>query len=330
MAHLRDDHPRLYSQCKETAKMPQPRLMLVITGDDFGYCPRRNQGIVDCFLAGGISNVSLLVNGSAAKEAADLAKRYQIPIGLHANLSEGTPVGQNLQQASTLINPQGFFLGKVGIRQALERGQLSMTQVELELRAQVRRFMVLTGHLPYHMDGHQHVHVLPDIREVFAQVLSDLRIPYTRVPVEPGLHSCTWLPAHLQTFYKQVEKDALNSIPIFKHYRIRWPDVYLGLTTMGQNMSSASLQRALKQALAAGPSDSTSKSLSGLHPAVVTAELMVHPGYPSYTQEGGCGGGPDDFSQSSDREHELGMLTEPSVQELYRRERVQLCGFKDL
>ncbi|KAF7200815.1 carbohydrate deacetylase-like [Nothobranchius furzeri] len=201
--------------------MPQPRLMLVITGDDFGYCPRRNQGIVDCFLAGGISNVSLLVNGSAAKEAADLAKRYQIPIGLHANLSEGTPVGQNLQQASTLINPQGFFLGKVGIRQALERGQLSMTQVELELRAQVRRFMVLTGHLPYHMDGHQHVHVLPDIREVFAQVLSDLRIPYTRVPVEPGLHSCTWLPAHLQTFYKQVEKDALNSIPIFKHYRIR-------------------------------------------------------------------------------------------------------------
>lgn len=50
-------------------------MMLVVTGDDFGYCPRRNQGIVDCFQAGGISNVSLLVNGSAAKQAADLAKR---------------------------------------------------------------------------------------------------------------------------------------------------------------------------------------------------------------------------------------------------------------
>lgn len=57
------------------AIMPQPRMMLVVTGDDFGYCPRRNQGIVDCFQAGGISNVSLLVNGSAAKQAADLAKR---------------------------------------------------------------------------------------------------------------------------------------------------------------------------------------------------------------------------------------------------------------
>jgi len=34
-------------------------------------------------------------------------------------------------------------------------------QVELELRAQVRQFVELMGHLPHHMDGHQHVHVLP-------------------------------------------------------------------------------------------------------------------------------------------------------------------------
>lgn len=50
-------------------------MMLVITGDDFGYCSQRNQGIVECFQAGGITTVSLLVNASATKEAADLAKR---------------------------------------------------------------------------------------------------------------------------------------------------------------------------------------------------------------------------------------------------------------
>ena len=55
--------------------MPQPKVKLVVTGDDFGYCPKRNQGIVDCFQAGGISNVSLLVNASAAEEAGVLAKR---------------------------------------------------------------------------------------------------------------------------------------------------------------------------------------------------------------------------------------------------------------
>ncbi|KAM9810804.1 carbohydrate deacetylase [Neosynchiropus ocellatus] len=302
--------------------MPQARLKLVVTGDDFGYCPRRNQGIVDCFLAGGVSSVSLLVNACAAQEAADLAKRHSIPIGLHANLSEGVPVSPSLQRASTLVTPQGFFHGKTGFRQQLEKRQLSMKQVEVELRAQVQRFRELTGHLPQHMDGHQHVHVLPEVRDVFAQVLSDLKIPYTRVPVEPGLHSCSWLPAHLRRFYAQVEKDALESIPVFSRFGIRWPDVYLGLTTMGQNMSVSNLQRALRHALATAPSTSDE--------AVVTAELMVHPGYPSCPTEGGCGEGPDDFSRSEERQHELRVLTEPGLFHLYKQQRVQLCAFRDL
>ncbi|XP_019716444.1 carbohydrate deacetylase isoform X4 [Hippocampus comes] len=208
--------------------MPQPRILLVVTGDDFGYCPKRNQGIVDCFKAGGISSVSLLVNASAAKDAADLAKRHNIPIGLHANLSEGIPVCQSLRQDSTLVNERGFFHGKMGFRQALGRHQISMEQssffyveVELELRDQIRLFRELTGHLPHHMDGHQHVHILQEVREVFAQVLSDHKIPYTRVPVEPGLHSCQCLPAHLKRFYAQVEKDALDSIPVFRRCGLR-------------------------------------------------------------------------------------------------------------
>ena len=55
--------------------------------------------------------------------------RHNIPMGLHANLSEGVPVCPSLQQASTLTNQRGFFHGKTGFRQALEGGQLSMKQV---------------------------------------------------------------------------------------------------------------------------------------------------------------------------------------------------------
>lgn len=63
--------------------------------------------------------------------------------------------------------------------------------------------------------------VCAEVREVFAKVVSDLRIPYTRVPVEPGLYSCPWMPAHLHKFYKQVEKDALDAIPVFRRHGIR-------------------------------------------------------------------------------------------------------------
>ncbi|KAJ8005601.1 hypothetical protein DPEC_G00119630 [Dallia pectoralis] len=325
--------------------MPQPRVKLVVTGDDFGYCPKRNQGIVDCFQSGGISNVSLLVNASSAVEATQLAKRHRIPIGLHANLSEGLPVCKGLKRDSTLLNKQGFFHGKMGFRKALKSGHLSMAEVEQELRAQVRLFGELMGHMPCHMDGHQHVHVLPEVREVFAQVLSDCGISYTRVPVEHGLHTCPWLSPVLRDFYTQVEKDALESIPVFRRHGIRgmtqpivinldlpWPDVYLGLTTMGENMSIPNLRRAFIHALDGerSPPGGVNRIRTPAAHTVVTAELMVHPGYPSQPHEGGCGEGPDDFSQSDDRQHELTTLKDPSLLAFYVQERVQLCAFRHL
>lgn len=57
------------------AEMAWPRVRLVITADDFGYCPRRDEGIVEAFLAGAVTSASLLVNGAAAESAAELARR---------------------------------------------------------------------------------------------------------------------------------------------------------------------------------------------------------------------------------------------------------------
>lgn len=55
--------------------MAWPRVRLVVTADDFGYCPRRDEGIVEAFLAGAVTSVSLLVNGATAESAAELARR---------------------------------------------------------------------------------------------------------------------------------------------------------------------------------------------------------------------------------------------------------------
>ncbi|NXD07331.1 YDJC deacetylase, partial [Nothocercus nigrocapillus] len=303
-----------------------PQVKLIVTGDDFGYCPRRNQGIVECFLAGAVSNVSLLVNGSAAADAARLARRHNIPIGLHANLSEGSPVCEVLRTNSSLLNQDGFFHGKMGFRTALSKGLLKMSEVKQELKAQVELFCELTGHLPPHMDGHQHVHVLPEVRHVFAQVLEEYGIKYTRVPVEPGLHKCNWIAPSLMDFYQGVEEDSLNTVDVFTKHGIRWPDIYIGLSTMGKNMSVGNISSAIDAAvgdfLRQGSASSQSSSVS--------VELMVHPGYPSAPDAGGCGEGPDDFSQSWERLHELQTLMEPELQSHYKTRNIQLCSFKDI
>ncbi|XP_043831431.1 carbohydrate deacetylase isoform X1 [Dromiciops gliroides] len=306
--------------------MNRPRVQLVVTGDDFGYCPRRDQGIVEAFLAGALTGVSLLVNGASADTAAQLARRHRIPAGLHANLSEGRPVNPNLGSEASLIGPGGFFLGKMGFRKALAEGRVEMPQVREELLAQFSRFQDLLGHAPAHVDGHQHVHVLPGVRQVFAEVLREHGVRYTRVPVEPGLRSCEWLEPQLRTFALAVEEDARAAKEAFQELGLRWPDAYIGLSTMGKDMSVSRIEAAIDQAVESvlGPEDILQGSRA------ITLELMTHPGYPSVSPTSGCGEGPDAFSQSWERLHELQTLLDPALHNSYQQRSIKLCAFEDL
>ena len=63
---------------------------------------------------------------------------------------------------------------------------------------------------------------------------------------------------------------------------------------------------------------------------VATCELMVHPGYRTGS-EGGCGpAGPDDFSQSADREHEMDMLAKMASDSFYNENNIELISFHGL
>ncbi|XP_072809185.1 carbohydrate deacetylase isoform X3 [Vicugna pacos] len=226
--------------------MARPRVRLVVTADDFGYCPRRDEGIVEAFLAGAVTSVSLLVNGAAAESAAELARRHRIPTGLHANLSEGLPVGPARHGVSSLLSPEGFFLGKMGFRKAVAAGDVVLTQVREELEAQLSRFRELLGRDPTHVDGHQHVHVLPGawvgasrpdagmqqvplpdsappagVCQVFAEALQTCGVSFTRLPLERGVGSCAWLEAPARSFASAVERDARAAMGPFAHHGLR-------------------------------------------------------------------------------------------------------------
>nr|XP_025036058.1 carbohydrate deacetylase isoform X3 [Pelodiscus sinensis] len=222
----------------------------------------------------------------------------------------------------------------MGFRTVLAKGLLKMSEVKQELMAQVDLFRELTGHIPHHMDGHQHVHVLPEVRHVFAQVLEEYGIKYTRVPIEPGLHSCVWIEPPLMDFYLGVEKDSLDTVDVFTRYGIRWVDIYIGLSTMGKNMSVSNIKSAIDSAMLTFTtkenSHMTQFSPQDQQSRTVTIELMVHPGYPTIPPAGGCGEGPDDFSQSWERLHELQILMNPELQNYYKTRNIQLCAFKDL
>lgn len=95
----------------------------------------------------------------------------------------------------------------------------------------------------------------------------------------------------------------------------RLPSEFCGLQTMGLDMTKESLKTTLKQTFRNDNKDD-----------IVSCELMVHPGYRT-KEEGGCGTGPDEFSQSDQRELEMDILCDSDMIDFYREMEIELVSF---
>ncbi|XP_062589410.1 carbohydrate deacetylase-like [Saccostrea cucullata] len=293
------------------------RKLLVINADDFGYSVVRNKGMVECFQEGAISGVTMMVNGVAAEDGARRAKEVGMPTGMHLNITEGNPVGK---MCTTLTDDKGHFLGNFGFTEALANGTINLKEVECEMQSQLDLFETLMGQKPSHVDGHQHAHLLPGICKIFGSVMKENGVRSTRCPyedLEPG-HVYSWAAdavKDLDSFFKTVVEQAAQAKIVMKENNIWATDKFVGLQTMGSDMTIERLQRQITRAFSSVEND------------VITCELMVHPGYKTGL-EGGCGDGPDDFSRSPEREHEMSVLRGKDMLEFYCSQGIEVVSFE--
>lgn len=275
-------------------------LQLVITADDLGIDPRRDAGIVETFLAGGITQASLLVAGPSAESAAREAERVGLPIGLHFDLTE-MPCSAPRDRVGTLLDAHGAKRGKHGLRAALKNGEIDLAHVALEAAAQLDAFRAITGTIATHVDGHQHVHALVSVAEVIALVFAAKGVRTTRIPSQRSVE----IPdATIGAFYRGVSDEAARAREIFARHGIATTDAFEGLDLMGDAASPASLRAAVERHLG----------------TVSSLELMCHPGY--------AGHGIDTFNESPAREHEMRILVARPFDTLVRSGRVRLVPFE--
>ena len=172
----------------------------------------------------------------------------------------------------------------------------------VELHAQIDRFIELYGYAPSHVDGHQHIHVIPEVRRCLVTVLMNyawrdqvwVRIPEL-IPEE--LHYCETHQANTGSmFLRNVSNCASSSRAFYRDAGLCCPDYFMGCGLMGASMSVSAILDFL---------DQIARWERGKEEVIV--EFMSHPGYAS-TSRGGCGSGPDEFSRSLEREHELDEL----------------------
>jgi hopanoid biosynthesis associated protein HpnK len=154
----------------------------IVNADDFGLCEEVNRGIARAFDRGILTSASVLVTGRGFEEAVQLARaRPGLDIGVHLALTQTEPA---LMPAAipSLVDREGRFLKdwRAFLSRYL-RGGVRMEEVELELRAQIRRARE-AGLRPSHLDSHQHVHMLPRVALLVARLASENGVRAVRYP----------------------------------------------------------------------------------------------------------------------------------------------------
>lgn len=151
---------------------------LVVCIDDFGMHGGVNDAALELGSAARVTAVGCMVDGPAWRSGADAlrqALRGKADIGLHLDLTEPWP-GQSRRTLAQLIV-------------AAYAGRLTPGAMTGEIRRQLDAFEDAAGAAPDFVDGHQHVHQLPVIRDALvAELLRRYpqRLPWLRSSLPPS------------------------------------------------------------------------------------------------------------------------------------------------
>lgn len=126
-------------------------MKLIVRVDDLGFSEAVNYGIHKVLKEGVVTAVGLMINMPVAEKGYQLIQDSSISLGLHVNISNGTPVTSG--QLPTLCNREGTFFSSQEINQRAT-DTVDLEEAITEIDGQVRRFKEITGKKPAYMDGH--------------------------------------------------------------------------------------------------------------------------------------------------------------------------------
>lgn len=249
----------------EKAVVPSSRCMtpvqIRITADDFGWTRAQNKAVEQAASAGTLTHASLLMNGYAVQDAADVAARVpQLGVGVHLTLCEGVPLGDPAALPGLTKADGSFHDGLSPILALYLRRSLPLVAIEREWQTQIERALDL-GFSLSHLDGHKHVHVLPPLIEIACRLARRYRIPFVRAPYEsPSRKILRRLPGWLA-----LSSLALSARSVILRQGLKTADHFVGFSVSG-GMTEADLLAAI----AAAPAGLTEIMV---HPAEESAEL---------------------------------------------------------
>jgi len=145
-----------------------------LCADDYGMAPGVNDAIRQLIAARRINATSVMTAAPhlGADEAGALMEANaegHAAIGLHVTL---TAPFKPLSAGFAPLRDGAFLPQTELMRLAITR-RLNVDMLTIEIATQVEAFVATFGRLPAYLDGHQHVQLLPQVRDAFLKVAAE-------------------------------------------------------------------------------------------------------------------------------------------------------------
>lgn len=152
--------------------------MIILCADDYALTEGVSRAIGELAAARRLSATSVIVTSPHWKAAAPrlLVHRGRLSIGLHLDLTLGPATGP-----IRLLAPKRRFPGLARLIGLSVLRILDTGEIAAEISRQLDLFEGALGFPPDHIDGHQHVHALPVVRQALIDVVA------RRYPVNPPM-----------------------------------------------------------------------------------------------------------------------------------------------
>jgi len=269
-----------------------------------------NRAIVETHTRGIVTSSTLMANGPAFGEAAQMAKASPgLSVGCHVVLIDGEPV-LDASTISSITDSRGFRDGLKTFAARALTGRMNATEIESEARAQIQKIQS-AGIAVSHVDTHKHTHIFPQILRPLLRAARDCGVRALRNPFGPRfpLRSSQLLARpNLWTRFAEVRvlrRFAGQFRRAVDREGFVTPDGTLGIEVTG------ALDESLFYAIAQSIPDGT-------------WEFVCHPGY----NDADLTAAKTRLRES--RELELRVLTMPAAREVLAQEGVQLISYRDL
>ena len=150
-------------------------MKLIVTADDVGLHPGMTEGAIRAHREGIVTACSVVAGGRAFEDAvARLRDTPSLEVGVHLTLVEEQPL-TGIRSPKKYPSFVPLYLARV----------IGIAAIERELRAQIEKVLA-TGLPVTHLNGHQHLHLLPRIFRVVKRLAAEYSIGYVRIVEEGG------------------------------------------------------------------------------------------------------------------------------------------------